>query len=80
MKPWMQRSLAEFDTAREASRGMAKTRATVASGSRQPTEPQPIRIHTEFQLNDMQDYSKRCAPSAFTHSLIHVGLSIRLHV
>jgi hypothetical protein len=58
----MEQTLRDFDTAREASRRMAKTRASVASSSRMgggAQEAAPIRIHTEFQLGDMQDYSKR---------------------
>ena len=61
VKPWMKKQMEMFDKGKEAANAMGKTRVSAAAGLHQPSStPQPVRIHTEFQLNEMQDYSKRC--------------------
>jgi len=60
VQPWMKKQMEMFDVGKEAAQAMARTRVSAAAGVQGTSEkPEPVRIHTEFQLNDMQDYSKR---------------------
>lgn len=59
VKPWMQHNLAIFNVGKEASDRMARSGVSAQTGDTVSAEPSPIRIHTEFQLTDMEDYSKR---------------------
>ena len=57
--PWMHQQLLMFDTAKEAADAIAKTSVKAATGDHMPPVPAEIRIHTDFQLNGIEDVSKR---------------------